>query len=186
MNSPFSFEGEGGRGDEGRGKDQMSLLYKKKRFLTKFRMTKWGSLWTVPTVTRDRWKSLLLHFSHAIIFYFFSMEIEPACYRISIKALISNEAWDLLLVKEKTGVWDFPGWWLDHGERYDTCLRREIGEEMWCEIIAISPLPKYFITAYKEESKTRPWIANVFYEVEVKDLHFTPSNECSEIWFFDI
>ena len=27
MNSPFSFEGEGGRGDEGRGKDQMSLLY---------------------------------------------------------------------------------------------------------------------------------------------------------------
>ena len=31
MNSPFSFEGEGGRGDEGmnegRSKDQMSLLY---------------------------------------------------------------------------------------------------------------------------------------------------------------
>ena len=27
MNSPFSFEGEGGRGDEGRGKDQMSILY---------------------------------------------------------------------------------------------------------------------------------------------------------------
>lgn len=114
------------------------------------------------------------------------MEIEPAWYRISIKALISNEVWDLLLVREKTGVWDFPWWWLDHGESYDTCLRREIREEMWCEITSISPLPKYFITAYKEESKTRPWIANVFYEVEVKDLHFTPSNECSEIWFFDM
>lgn len=114
------------------------------------------------------------------------MEIKQAWYRISAKALIYNEKWEFLLCKESNWVWDFPGWWLDHWENANTCLKRELKEEMWLDIIEISKTPKYFITAHKPQSETRPWLANIFYEVKVKDLNFTPSDECTEIGFFNI
>lgn len=114
------------------------------------------------------------------------MEIQQAWYRISVKALIYNEKWEFLLTKENNWTWDIPGWWLDHWENFDVCIKRELQEEMWLEVIWIDKNPKYFITAHKPESKTRPWLANVFYEVKVKDLNFRPSDECVEIWFFNI
>lgn len=114
------------------------------------------------------------------------MEIQQAWYRISVKALIYNEKWEFLLTKENNWTWDIPGWWLDHWENFDVCIKRELQEEMWLEVIWIDKNPKYFITAHKPESKTRPWLANVFYEVKVKDLNFRPSDECIEIWFFNI
>jgi len=113
------------------------------------------------------------------------MEIKQSWYRVSVKALIYNEKWDFLLCKEKNWVWDMPGWWLDHWEKPDICIKRELKEEMWLEVIHIEKNPKYFITAHKPESKTRPWIANVFYEVKVKNLDFTKSDECVEIGFFN-
>jgi len=114
------------------------------------------------------------------------MEIQQAWYRISVKALIYNEKWEFLLAKENNWTWDIPGWWLDHWENFDVCIKRELQEEMWLEVVWIDKNPKYFITAHKPESKTRPWLANVFYEVKVKDLNFRPSDECVEIWFFNI
>lgn len=114
------------------------------------------------------------------------MEVEKAWYRMSAKALIYNEKWDFLLIKESNWFWDFPGWWLDHWENYDICIKRELEEEMWLEVTWIDQNPKHFITAHKPESKTRPWLANIFYEVKVKNLHFTPSDECVEIGFFNI
>ena len=106
-------------------------------------------------------------------------------YRISIKALIYNEKWQILLCKESDWRWELPGWWLDLWEKYDACLKRELMEEMWLKIVDINKNPKYFITVDDPKSKKRPWKANVCYEVKVKDLNFTPSDECIEIWFFD-
>lgn len=114
------------------------------------------------------------------------MEVQKAWYRISAKALIYNEKWEFLLIKENNWLWDIPGWWLDHWENFDVCIKREIEEEMWLEVISIDKNPKYFITAHKPESKTRPWLANIFYEVKVKNLNFIQSDECVEIWFFNI
>lgn len=114
------------------------------------------------------------------------MEVKQSWYRISVKALIYNEKWEFLLCKEDNWTWDFPGGWLDHWESINTCLERELKEEMWLTIVSINNEPKYFITANKPKSKTRPWIANIFYEVEVKDLNFIPSEECVEIGFFNI
>ena len=94
------------------------------------------------------------------------MEIQQAWYRISVKALIYNEKWEFLLAKENNWTWDIPGWWLDHWENFDVCIKRELQEEMWLEVVWIDKNPKYFITAHKPESKTRPWLANVFYEVK--------------------
>ncbi|MDP2090645.1 MAG: NUDIX hydrolase [Candidatus Gracilibacteria bacterium] len=113
------------------------------------------------------------------------MEIQQAWYRISIKALIYNDKGEFLLCKESSGLWDLPGGGLDHGENPRDCLKREVLEEMGLEVTWISEEPKYFITAHKIESKSRPWLANVFYEVKVKDLNFTPSDECNEIGFFN-
>ena len=113
------------------------------------------------------------------------MEIQESHYRISIKALIYNKKWEFLLCKEKKWIWDFPGGWLDHWESVDICLKRELKEEMWLEILNIDKKPKYFITAHKPNSKTRPWISNVFYEIQVNNLDFTPSDECIEVWFFN-
>ena len=112
------------------------------------------------------------------------MEVQNCFYRISVKALISNEEWKVLLCKESSWKWDFPWGWLDHWEKSIICLERESKEEMWLKATFISQNPKYFITAHKPESKTRPWIANVFYEVKVKNLDFISSDECVEIWFF--
>lgn len=112
------------------------------------------------------------------------METQQSFYRVSAKALIYNELWEFLLCKEESGVWDFPGGWLDHGENIEGCLKRELQEEMWLDVVEINTRPKYFITAHKPLSKTRPWIANIFYEIKVKDLNFTSSDECIEIWFF--
>lgn len=110
--------------------------------------------------------------------------IENSWYRISIKALIYNEEWKFLLCREKNGTWDLPWGWLDHGEQASICLIRELHEEMWLKVTAISKEPKYFITAHKPNSTTRPWVANICYEVEVTNLDFTQSEECVEIWFF--
>ena len=113
------------------------------------------------------------------------MEIKQAWYRISVKALITNENWDFLLIKEDNWVWDFPGGWLDHGENPIACLNRELKEEMGLNVISVEKKPEYFITAHKPKSKTRPWIANIFYKVKVENLDFTSSEECVEIWFFN-
>lgn len=113
------------------------------------------------------------------------MEIQQAWYRISVKALIYNDKWEFLLCKEDNWVWDLPGGWLDHWENPIECIKRELLEEMWLEVTHTSEQPKYFITAHEPESKSRPWRANVFYEVKVKNLDFIPSEECMEIWFFN-
>lgn len=111
--------------------------------------------------------------------------MEPCFYRVSVKALILNEMQEILLCKELNWVWDLPGGWLDHLENQFECLKRELKEEMWLEVIEINKTPKYFITAHKPESKSRPFIANICYETKVKDLNFKKSDECVEIWFFN-
>lgn len=113
------------------------------------------------------------------------MDIKKAFYRVSVKALIYNDEWEFLLCKEDNWVWDIPWGGLDHWESIEICIIRELQEEMWLEVTHINSIPKYFVTAHKTESKTRPWLVNVFYEVKVKNLNFTPSDECIEIKFFN-
>lgn len=49
---------------------------------------------------------------------------------------------------------------------------------MGLTVTKISEKPVCFLTA---ESLTKKPIANIFYEVAVEDLNFTPSDECREI-----
>ncbi len=113
------------------------------------------------------------------------IDINDAWYRISAKAIVYNENGDILLCKESNGVWDIPGGWLDHGENVLNCIERELKEEMGLEASSISPTPECFITAFKEWSKSRPWISNICYKVTLKNLEFRRSDECEKIAFFN-
>lgn len=102
-------------------------------------------------------------------------------YRTSIKALILDDQKRFLLVKEDNGLWEFPGGGLDYGEKPHDCLIRELKEEVGLEATYINNRPSYFVTALNINGR---WKANVFYETHVKDLNFTPSEECTELRFF--
>lgn len=115
------------------------------------------------------------------------IDINDAWYRVSVKAIIKNQEWKILLCyEEKKWVWDLPWGWLDHWEKPEEALIREIKEEMWLSIISMIKQPVCFITANKSLSETRPWIWNLCYEVIVENLDFIPSDECSAIWFYDL
>lgn len=109
---------------------------------------------------------------------------QPCYYRVSIKALPIDETGRFLLSKEENGKWELLGGGLDHGEDPITCLKREVHEETGLVITHVSPTPKYFITAPRLGHNT--YIANVIYEVKLKDLNFTPSDECVELRFFNV
>ena len=51
-------------------------------------------------------------------------------YRVSIKALIYNDAGQILVVKEDgRPLWDLPGGGMDYGETFESALKRELYEE---------------------------------------------------------
>jgi len=52
-------------------------------------------------------------------------------YRVSIKALIYNDAGQILVVKEDgRPCWDLPGGGMDYGETFESALKRELYEEV--------------------------------------------------------
>lgn len=100
-------------------------------------------------------------------------------YRVSIKALILDETGKkFLIVKEDNGWWEVPGGGLDYGETPSDCLKREIKEEMGLDVSFVSQNPSYFLVGH---NMSGVWAVGIVYEVRVKDLNFTPSNECQEI-----
>jgi 8-oxo-dGTP diphosphatase len=109
--------------------------------------------------------------------------IPPCFYRVSVKALVHNSEWKFLLTKEDNGLWEMPGGWVDHGEDPRECLMREVHEEMWLEVTSMAEQPSYFFTSTSRKGVN---IANVLYATTLKDLNFTPSDECVAIWFFTL
>ena len=83
---------------------------------------------------------------------------------------------------EDNGKWEMLGGGLDHNEDPIKCLRREINEETGLEVTWVSKSPLYFLTAPREGSDT--YIANVVYQIKLKNLDFIPSDECRELRFF--
>lgn len=107
---------------------------------------------------------------------------QAACtYRISAKALITDDEGKFLLLKEVNGLWELPGGGIEFGETPQHSISREIFEEMGVTVESVGLSPQYFFTSNNLEG--RP-IANVVYPVTVVNLKFTPSEECQELRFF--
>ena len=111
-------------------------------------------------------------------------EIPECYYRVSVKALILNEARDKFLIcEEETGVRELPGGGLEWGATPQEDLPREIMEEMGIVVTKVVDNPSYFIT---EQTLNRElWVVNVLYETELENLDFIPSDECVNIKFVD-
>lgn len=103
-------------------------------------------------------------------------------FRVSVKGIAIDETGRFLLAKEDNGKWELLGGGLDHNEDPITALKREIKEETGLEVTDVSPTPKYFVTAPKVGREG--YVANVIYEIKLKDLKFIPSDECVELKFF--
>lgn len=114
------------------------------------------------------------------------MEGIPECfYRISVKALVLNETRDkFLIAKEENGRWELLGGGLDWGVLPQEDLKREIKEETGLETTWIADNPSYFLTDKRDTDGLM--IANVLYETTLRDLNFTPSDECVELRFVDL
>lgn len=105
-------------------------------------------------------------------------------YRVSVKGTVVDQDGRFLLSLEDNGKWELLGGGLDHGEDPVSCLKREILEETGLEVTYISDTPKYFITSPRHGHDT--FIANVIYEIQLKNLEFVPSDECQELRFFNV
>lgn len=107
--------------------------------------------------------------------------LEPAFYRVSVKALIRDEQGRILLARQSDGKWELLGGGLEHGEEPRLGLEREIAEECGLTAVSVAEHPSYFTTMRHRTGKS--YYANVVYEVVLKDLDFTPSEECVELRF---
>ena len=113
--------------------------------------------------------------------------IKDCYYRNSVRWIYFRKDGKFLLVRDEFGFWILPGWWIDHWEEPHEALRREIHEEMWLDLTYISNQPKYFYLCQSNEVhwNIRP-LWQIVYEVRFKNLDFTISNECLELWFFSL
>ena len=108
-------------------------------------------------------------------------DIPNGFYRVSIKALILDETGKkFATILEHRGWWELPGGGLNWGESPEACLKRELQEEMGLTVIKIAPSPSYYLIGKNMKDK---WTLNLVFEVKVKDLKFTPSEECFELKF---
>jgi len=108
------------------------------------------------------------------------MDIPECFYRISVKALVLNEARDkFLITKEASGEWEIPGGGLDWGEDTQTALQRELQEEMGLQATYIAKNPCYFLSG--PVRKNKGWAANILFETKLEHLNFVPSDECVAI-----
>lgn len=108
----------------------------------------------------------------------------PCYYRVSVKGTVIDKRGRLLLTRERDGRWDLLGGGLDHGENPLDGLKREIHEEAGLVVTGVSPTPCYFYTVQREGHET--FIANIVYQITLKDMQFTPSDECQELCFFTV
>jgi len=108
-------------------------------------------------------------------------EIPNNYYRVSMKALILDATGKkFAIVLEDNGWWELPGGGLDWGESPEACIRREIREEMGLAVTHVAPFPSYYLIG---QNMTGSWTLNLVFETKVKDLNFTPSDECQELQF---
>jgi len=118
----------------------------------------------------------------------FYADIWDCRYRISAKAILRNPEWKFALcLKEMMVHWelhsrfDIPWGGIDHGEDAISTLTREIHEETGLKVVSIEPRPKYFFVW--ESTCWNVPLGLIYYEVQVENFDYTPTEECREMKF---
>lgn len=109
---------------------------------------------------------------------------ENCLYRVSAKAIIYNNKWEFLLVRNEYWNWWFPWWWIEYWEAIEEWLRREIKEELGVEVVSFYNHAKV-LSLFSPFGDMTFWKFNICYEVTVGSFNFIPNEECLEFWFFN-
>ena len=134
-------------------------------------------------------------------------KIPKGFYRITVKAMIQDDEWRILLLKEwrwedptsqhykkQWGMYNLLGGGLDWGEDFRDGLSREITEEIWLEAwdIDIGDTPEYVYITEVDDGRWGDFETDDFYPVCVYvyrvrlthyDLDFDRSPECTDfVW----
>ncbi len=109
------------------------------------------------------------------------IKVPPCFFRVSVKALITDQSGKFLLLEEPNGMRDLPGGGMEHHENHLECLKRELWEEMRLTPIEIATHPSYFLTFLNPK---KVYLANIIYTVKLASLDFSKTDECVNIKFF--
>jgi ADP-ribose pyrophosphatase YjhB (NUDIX family) len=104
----------------------------------------------------------------------------PRQFRVSIKALITNDQGQLLL-HEKNGSWMLPGGGLEHGEQIAEALKREIEEELGVKTTSIEISPCYIWT---KEISPNFWMLILTYKTKLESTNFILEDGIKSACFF--
>lgn len=103
-------------------------------------------------------------------------------YRISIKALVFDEKGRVLVCADNQGRWSMPGGGWDHGEDYESCVIREVAEELGASVKDVGPLA-FFYRCRAEHGQPKVSLA---FPVTLKEFAFSPNDdEVATIRFVD-
>jgi len=103
-------------------------------------------------------------------------------YRVSVKASITDNKGQILVVKENQDTWDLPGGGLDHGEAAVDGIKRELLEELG--IVDIGKTIPYCVkTLYLEHKQA--WLMWIVFRVELNSLDFKLGNGVTDASFID-
>lgn len=103
-------------------------------------------------------------------------------YRVSVKALITNDHGQVLVVKENQDTWSLPGGGLDHGEEPLAGVARELKEELG--INDVSGLEPFCVKTFYLERK-EAWLMWVVFKAQISDAKFTLGEGVTEAVFID-
>lgn len=105
-----------------------------------------------------------------------------AFYRVSLKAIIRNDAGEVLVVKENGSKWTLPGGGMDHGETTHDALKRELFEEA---LITSDFKAKLINTTSLYLEKREAWLLWLVYEVEIDRLEYGVGADADEVAFIN-
>ena len=104
-------------------------------------------------------------------------------YRLSVKALVTNDKNQVLVVKEGQDFWSLPGGGLDHGEKQKDCLKREIKEELGTDSVEIGNII-YSKTFYLD--RTDFWMLWIVYEAKLNTSEFIFGDGVTDAKYIDV
>lgn len=104
-------------------------------------------------------------------------------YRVTVKAYITDENNNVLVVKEKQDFWSLPGGGLEHGESLCDCIKREIKEEIGLENVTVGEII-YATTVYLDQKDY--WMTWIVYNAKIESENFILGDGVTDARYIDL
>jgi ADP-ribose pyrophosphatase YjhB (NUDIX family) len=106
----------------------------------------------------------------------------PAFYRVAGKAIIRDAEGRVLVVADNSGTYELPGGGWEHDEDFETCLTRELKEELGAEVTEVGDVLFY----YRGRGVRGHVMLRIAAQVELASHEFTlDEDEVTEARFVD-